>query len=257
LTILPTSICRDERLHLLLIRSQRVSVIADGADGGEKVYDAVADRHPAADIIIPPRAIVCHLLAQAGERALRSCVDRRGFKDAGRRQPLAHTFAALREVRFASDTLARSEGGHGPEQQLIQALVECLSQSMIKFPVEDRRLMTSFEELLLTELNRVWSVAIVGCVLEMSDRFIRQCCQAYVGIRPRSILRQLHERLGGGTAAWLPPSASPRSCPSNTIRRVAVAYPVTVSLWRASGSARGAGAAESCLLMSQSSRLGR
>jgi len=53
-------------------------------------------------------------------------------------------------VRFVSDTLARSEGGRGPKQQLIHALVECLSQSMSKFPVGDRRLMTSFEELLLT-----------------------------------------------------------------------------------------------------------
>ena len=32
------------------------SVIADGAYDGETVYDAVADRHPEADIIIPPRA---------------------------------------------------------------------------------------------------------------------------------------------------------------------------------------------------------
>ena len=32
------------------------SVIADGAYDGETVYDAVTDRHPEADIIIPPRA---------------------------------------------------------------------------------------------------------------------------------------------------------------------------------------------------------
>ena len=138
------------------------------------------------------------------------------------------------QVRFVSDTLARSEGGHGPEQQLIHALVKCLSQSMSEFPVGDRRLMTSFEELLLTEQNCGWSGADVCCILGMSDRLIRQCCQACVDMRPQSILRQLHERLGGGTAAWLPPPESPRSCLSNTVRRVAVAYPVTVSLWRAS-----------------------
>ena len=41
-----------------MIRSQpRVaSLIADGAYDGETVYDAVTDRHPEADIIIPPRA---------------------------------------------------------------------------------------------------------------------------------------------------------------------------------------------------------
>jgi hypothetical protein len=30
--------------------------MADGAYDGETVYDAVTDRHPEADIIIPPRA---------------------------------------------------------------------------------------------------------------------------------------------------------------------------------------------------------
>jgi hypothetical protein len=38
------------------------SMTADGAYGGEAVYDAVAERHPEASIIIPPRA-----MAVAGE----------------------------------------------------------------------------------------------------------------------------------------------------------------------------------------------
>ena len=32
------------------------SITADGAHDGEVVYDAVANRHPDAEIIIPPRA---------------------------------------------------------------------------------------------------------------------------------------------------------------------------------------------------------
>jgi hypothetical protein len=43
--------------------------------------------------------------------------------------------------------------------------------------VGDRRLMTSLEELLLTEQNCGWSGADVCCILGMSDRLIRQCCQ--------------------------------------------------------------------------------
>ena len=46
--------------------------------------------------------------------------------------------------------------------------------------------------------------------------------------------QQLHERLGGGTAAWLPPPESPRNCLSNTVQRVVVAYFVTGSLCGAS-----------------------
>ena len=38
------------------VATRVVSVIADGAYDSETVYDAVTDRHPEADIIIPPRA---------------------------------------------------------------------------------------------------------------------------------------------------------------------------------------------------------
>jgi hypothetical protein len=38
------------------VATRVVSVTADGAYDSETVYDAVTDRHPEADIIIPPRA---------------------------------------------------------------------------------------------------------------------------------------------------------------------------------------------------------
>jgi len=38
------------------IDADLASMTADGAYGGEAVYDAVAERHPAATVIIPPRA---------------------------------------------------------------------------------------------------------------------------------------------------------------------------------------------------------
>ena len=96
---------------------------------------------------------------------------------------------AMRAVRIASDTFATSEGGHGLEQQLIHALVECLSEPTSKFPVRGDRAMTSLEELLLAEPNRAWSVAEVSRKLGMSDRLLRQCCQACVGMSPQSFLR--------------------------------------------------------------------
>jgi AraC-like DNA-binding protein len=97
----------------------------------------------------------------------------------------------MRSGRIVSDTLATSEGGHGLEQQLIHALVECLSESTRTIPVRDHRLMASFEELLLTEPNRAWSVAEVSRRLGKSDRLLRQSCQACVGMSPQSFLRLL------------------------------------------------------------------
>ena len=44
------------------------SVIADGAYDGETVYDAVTDRHPEADIVIPPRATAVPSTSGATQR---------------------------------------------------------------------------------------------------------------------------------------------------------------------------------------------
>jgi len=96
---------------------------------------------------------------------------------------------AMRSVRITSDTFATSEGGHGLEQQLIHALVDCLTESTSKISVEGDRVMTSFEDLLLTEPNRPWSVAEISRRLGMSDRLIRQSCQACVGMSPQSFIR--------------------------------------------------------------------
>jgi AraC-like DNA-binding protein len=110
------------------------------------------------------------------------------------RQLRAIHVEAMRSVRIASDTLATSDGGYGLEQQLIHTLVECLSESTNKLPGGDHRLMASFGDLLLTEPSRAWSVAEVSRALGMSDRLLRQCCRACVGMSPQSFLRlrQLH-----------------------------------------------------------------
>ncbi len=100
-------------------------------------------------------------------------------------------FEIMQSVRTASGTLAISEGNYGVEQQLIHTLVECLSESTGKFPVGDDRVMASFEDLLLTEPDHLWSVAEVSRMLRVSDRFIRRSCQACIGMSPGSFLRLL------------------------------------------------------------------
>ena len=79
--------------------------------------------------------------------------------------------------------------GHDLEQQLIHALVECLTESTSNFLVEGDRVMTSFEDLLLTEPNRPWRVAEVSRRLGMSDRLVRESCQACVGMSPQHFIR--------------------------------------------------------------------
>src|SRR5271167_3582406 len=50
------------------VATRVASVIADGAYDGETVYDAVTDRHPNADIIIPPRATAVPSASGATQR---------------------------------------------------------------------------------------------------------------------------------------------------------------------------------------------
>jgi hypothetical protein len=58
-----------ELVGLLDQVSTRVaSVIADGAYDGETVYDAVSDRHPEADIVIPPRTTAVPSTSGATQR---------------------------------------------------------------------------------------------------------------------------------------------------------------------------------------------
>ena len=135
----------------------------------------------------------------------------------------------MRSMRMLSDTLATSEGNHGLEQQLIHALVECLSESTSKFPVGDHRVMASFEELLLAEPDHAWSVAEVSLMLGMSDRLIRQSCQACVGMSPQSFLRLL--RLHAVRRALRHPASSSTSVSEvgrqhgfRHLSRLAIAY---------------------------------
>jgi transposase len=50
------------------VASPVASVIADGAYDGETIYDAVTDRHPETDIIIPPRATAVPSTSGAPQR---------------------------------------------------------------------------------------------------------------------------------------------------------------------------------------------
>jgi AraC-like DNA-binding protein len=118
-------------------------------------------------------------------------------------------FQTIRSMRTVSEALATSEGGHGLEQQLIHALVECLSESASQLPTRDHRVMASLEELLLAEPNRVWSASEVGRMLGMSGRSIQQSCQACIGMSPQSFLRLL--RLHAVHRALRHPASSPTS----------------------------------------------
>jgi AraC-like DNA-binding protein len=82
--------------------------------------------------------------------------------------------------------LADGEAAHGLEQQVIQALVECLSAGSVYGETEaahrHRSILARFEDLL--EADPLPGVADMCTALGISERTLRQCCKEHLGMGP-------------------------------------------------------------------------
>jgi AraC-like DNA-binding protein len=94
--------------------------------------------------------------------------------------------AALRRVEAGSDVLADNEAAHGLEQQLIHALVECLSPGPVDEEMEatrpQRETLARFEELLAAEPPA--DIRDICAALGVSQRMLRECCNKHLGMGP-------------------------------------------------------------------------
>jgi AraC-like DNA-binding protein len=99
--------------------------------------------------------------------------------------------AAVRRVEARSEVLADPEAAHGLEQQVIEALVECLSAGSVEeetgAAARRRAVLARFEDLL--ESEPYLSIADIGAALGVSERMLRKCCNRHLGIGPSRYLR--------------------------------------------------------------------
>jgi AraC-like DNA-binding protein len=99
----------------------------------------------------------------------------------------------MRAAQRHPEVLTAVEAAHGLDQQLIHALIECLSGQPANGNVPERtrrhELMDRFEGLLTTEFLDDRSVAAISEVLGVSDRFLRQCCADQLGMNPLSYIK--------------------------------------------------------------------
>jgi AraC-like DNA-binding protein len=99
--------------------------------------------------------------------------------------------AAVRRVEARSDVLADAEAAHGLEQQVIEALVECLSAGPVEEEVgaayRHRAVLARFEDLL--ESEPILGIADICAALGVSERMLRECCNSHFGMAPSSYLR--------------------------------------------------------------------
>jgi methylphosphotriester-DNA--protein-cysteine methyltransferase len=86
--------------------------------------------------------------------------------------------------------LISTDAAHGLEQQLLHAVVDCLSQAPVSCENPPERetqdTMLHFEQMLRCTKNNKASIAEICVRLRVSDRSLRRLCAQHLGMSPRS-----------------------------------------------------------------------
>jgi AraC-like DNA-binding protein len=114
--------------------------------------------------------------------------------------------AAIRMAEARSGALTDIQGAHGLEQQLLHALIECLSVGAEEETATERHhrdLLARFEDLLAAEAFR--PLADICAALDVAERSLRECCKEHLGMGPSAYRRlraiqQVYRALRSGTS---------------------------------------------------------
>jgi AraC family ethanolamine operon transcriptional activator len=102
--------------------------------------------------------------------------------------------AAIRAVEERSRAAINAETAHGLEQQLIDTLVECFSESTsIEIPPvtrEYQKIAVRFEALLQIEPERPLRISEISASLGVSTQTLRLCCEVQLGMGPVEYVRR-------------------------------------------------------------------
>jgi AraC-like DNA-binding protein len=116
----------------------------------------------------------------------------RSLSAAGRELRQLHR-AGTRMAESRPETLVGAEAAHGLEQQLIHALVECLStgpaDKTAPAALRHQDIAVRFEGLLQAQPERNLRMAEICAELGVSDRTLRSVCAEQLGMSPPSYLR--------------------------------------------------------------------
>jgi AraC-like DNA-binding protein len=119
--------------------------------------------------------------------------------------------AAIRTAETRSAPLADRVAAHGLEQQIIDALIECLSPPTpeeVESPAakRHRNILARFEE--LYQAGSAGRVGDICAEIGVSERLLRRCCRAQLGMGPTHYRRllamqQVHRELRRGDPEML------------------------------------------------------
>jgi AraC-like DNA-binding protein len=141
--------------------------------------------------------------------------------------------AGIRIAEIRPRALADAEAAHGLEQQMIHALVECLTVASTDVGTvaarQHRDIMVRFEHLLQTEPHRNMRMVEISAALGVSERLLRILCVKHLGMSGKHYLRVRRMSLvrralrhGNGQAAGV--AAVARDYGFADARRFAVEY---------------------------------
>jgi AraC-like DNA-binding protein len=104
---------------------------------------------------------------------------------------------AVRMAEARSRALADVEAVHGLEQQLIHALIECLSAGPNDMETlaagRHREILARLEDLLQAEC--FWRITEISAALGISERTLRICCEEQLGMGPTEYVRRRRMQL--------------------------------------------------------------
>ena len=139
---------------------------------------------------------------------------------------------AIRAAEARAAAIIDREAVHGLEQQLIEALVECMSAGSTEEKVSahrHREILTRFEGLL--QMQPFLGVTEVCAALGVADRTLHRCCEEHLGVSPGSYLRlhrmqQVQRALRGGNPDAATVAEAARRCGVRHLGRFAAEYRV-------------------------------
>jgi AraC-like DNA-binding protein len=141
--------------------------------------------------------------------------------------------AAIGFVEGRSKALIDAETAHGLEQQLIETLVECLSQGPAieaSPPMRGRQeVALRFQALLEAEPERAFRVEGICCKLGISAQTLRLSCEEQLGMGPaeyvyRRRMESVHRALRRGNPDTASVADIARQCGFRGLRRFAAEY---------------------------------
>lgn len=141
--------------------------------------------------------------------------------------------AAIRAADVRPETIVNAEAAHGMEQQLFEAVVECLSaapsDAITPAAHSHHELVVQFEELLQTQADRRLRAQELSAAMGVSDRILRMCCGQELGMSPAKYvqlraLHRVHRILGDADPAETTVSRVARCQGFRDLGRFAAAY---------------------------------